>query len=126
MKLPFWNSISPRKRKIALWILGLFIFYTVAGFFILPPIVRSVAVKQISKQLDREVSIEKIKINPFVLSATVDGLLIKDKDGQPFISWDEVYVEFPALVVFRQGVGVQGNQHDEALHPRADELGLHV
>jgi hypothetical protein len=24
----------------------------------------------------------------------VDGLLIKDKDGQPFVSWDEVYVNF--------------------------------
>jgi len=94
MKVPIWNSISPRKRKIALWIFWLFVFYTVAGFFILPPIVRSVAVKQISSQLDREVSIQKVKINPFALSATVDGLLIKDKDGQPFVSWDEVYVNF--------------------------------
>ena len=60
----------------------------------MPPIVRAVAVKQLSRQLDREVSIQKIKINPFVLSTTVRGLLIKDKDGQPFISWDEVYVNF--------------------------------
>ena len=35
-----------------------------------------------------------MKMNPFVLSATVGGLLIKDKDGQPFVSWDEVYVNF--------------------------------
>jgi hypothetical protein len=70
------------------------IFYAIFGFVILPPIVRAVAVKQISKQLDREVSIEKIKINPFALSTTVRGLLIKDKDGSPFVSWDEVYVNF--------------------------------
>ena len=36
----------------------------------------------------------KIEINPFVLSTTVRGLLIKDRDGEPFISWDEVYVNF--------------------------------
>src|SRR6185312_9505544 len=46
------------------------------------------------RQLDREVSIAAVKINPFALSASVRGLLIKDKDGAPFVSWDEVYVNF--------------------------------
>ena len=75
-------------------------FYTVVGFLILPPILRSVAVKQISQQLGRDVSIAKIKVNPFVLSVTVDGLLIKDKDGEPFVSWDEVYVNFQLASCF--------------------------
>ncbi len=92
MKVPFWNSISPRKRKLVLWLFSLLVFYAVIGFLILPPIVRHVGVKQLSQQLDRAVSIQKIKINPFALSATVDGLLIKDRDGKPFVSWDEVYV----------------------------------
>src|SRR5712672_2061543 len=87
-------SISARKRKLIIWSLALLLAYTVIGFLILPPIIRSVAVKQISKQLDREVSIRKVKLNSFALSVTVDGLLIKDKDGQPFVSWDEVYVNF--------------------------------
>ena len=94
MKLPVWNSLSSRKRKIIGWLLGLVTFYAVAGFLILPPIVRSVAVKQLSAQLDREVSIQSVKINPFALSTAIHGLLIKDKDGQPFVSWDEVYVNF--------------------------------
>ncbi len=92
MKAPFCSWISPRKRKLMVWAVGLLLIYTVIGFLILPPIVRSVAVKQISKLIDREVSIEKVTINPFVLSTTIRGLLIKDKDGQPFVSWDEVYV----------------------------------
>jgi len=94
MKAPIWNSLSPRKRKLVLWIFGLLLFYTVVGFLILPPIIRAVAVKQLSKQLDREVSIQKVKLNPFALSCTVRGLLIKDKDGEPFVSWDEVYINF--------------------------------
>ena len=94
MKANFWSSVPPRRRKLVVWILGLLLFYTILGFLILPPIVRAIAVKQLSRQLDRDVSIQKIKINPFVLSTTVRGLLIKDKDGQPFISWDEVYVNF--------------------------------
>ena len=94
MKAPFWSWISPRKRKPASWAVGLLLVYTVVGFLILPLIVRSGAVKQISKRLDRDVSIENVKINPFVLSCTVRGLLIKDKDGEPFVSWDEVFVNF--------------------------------
>jgi len=94
MKPPIWNSLSPRRRKIIVWLLGLVAFYAVAGFLILPPIIRSVAASQLTKQLGREVFIQKVKLNPFALSATVDGLLIKDKDGQPFVSWDEVYVNF--------------------------------
>ena len=100
MKANFWSSVPPRRRKQVVWILGLLLFYTVLGFLILPPIVRAIAVKQLSLQLDRQVSIEKIKINPFALSTTVRGLLIKDKDGQPFISWDEVYVNFQLLSFF--------------------------
>ncbi len=94
MKALFGDLLTPRKRKLLLWVSGLVLLYAVAGFLILPPVVRSVAVKQISQQLNREVSIDEVKINPFALSATVRGLLIKDKDGEPFISWDEVYVNF--------------------------------
>jgi hypothetical protein len=94
MKANLSSSFPPRKSKLALWIFGVLIFYTIFGFLILPPIVRHVAIKQLSQQLGRDVSIEKVKINPFAFSATVRGLLIKEKDGQPFVSWDEVYVNF--------------------------------
>lgn len=89
-----WDSLSPRRRRLAKWIFWLLFAYAIIGFFILPPIIRAVAVKQLSQQLDREVSIQKVKLNPFVLSVAIRGLLIKDKDGEPFVSWDEVYVNF--------------------------------
>ena len=94
MRFRALDSLSPRRRKLLFWAVGLLLFYAILGFLILPPIIRVVAVKQLSKQLDREVSIQKVKLNPFVLSCTVRGLLIKDKDGEPFVSWDEVYVNF--------------------------------
>jgi hypothetical protein len=94
LKFPVLNSLSPRRRKLLYWAFGLLLFYTVTGFLILPPIIRAVAVKQLSKQLDREVSIEKVKLNPFAFSTAIRGLLIKDKNGEPFVSWDEVYVNF--------------------------------
>ncbi len=94
IKFRIWDSRPPRRRKLALWAFWLLFAYGVIGFLILPPIIRAVAVKQLSQQLDREVSIQKVKLNPFAFSTAIRGLLIKDKDGEPFVSWDEVYVNF--------------------------------
>ena len=94
IKFRAWDSLPPRRRKLALWIFWLLFAYAIIGFFILPPIIRAVAVKQLSQQLDREVSLQKVKLNPFAFSVAIRGLLIKDKDGEPFVSWDEVYVNF--------------------------------
>ncbi len=100
MSRPNWNFPSPRLRKLITWLVVLIGLYALIGFLILPPIIRSVAARQIAKQLGREVSIQSIKINPFALSTTIRGLLIKDKDGQPFVSWDEVYVNFQLSSLF--------------------------
>ena len=83
-----------------MWTAVGFLGYTVLGFFLLPPLVRVIAVKQLSKQLDRPVTIQKVRLNPYRLSATVRGLLIKDQDGAPLVSWDEVYVNFQLSSLF--------------------------
>ena len=84
-------SRSGRRLK---WGAGLFLFYTVFGFFILPLIVRKVAVSQLSKQLGRQVQIESVRINPFALSGSIRGLRITDPDGEMLLGWQEVYGNF--------------------------------
>lgn len=91
-----------RKRKLIYWVVGLLAFYSIIGFLILPPIIRSIAVKQLSTQLDRKVSIDQVKLNPYTFSVTIRGLLVQDKDDQPFLSWDEVYVNFQLSSIFRK------------------------
>ena len=78
---------------------GVFL-YTVLGFFVLPAIVRVIAVSQLSKHLDRPVTIQKVRLNPYSLSATIRGLLIEDRDGAPLLSWDEVYVNLQLTSLF--------------------------
>lgn len=92
--LRHWKSLPPRRRKWLGWLGGLLLFYTVFGFLILPLIVKSVAIKQLSSQLDRQVSIRQVRINPYALSATIRGLLVKDKDGEPFLSVEEAHANF--------------------------------
>src|SRR5690349_23715472 len=68
------------------------VIYTVVGFLILPPIIRAIAVKQIAKELHREVTLEKVRLNPYALSVSIRGLKIKDPDAETLLAWDEVYV----------------------------------
>src|SRR5258708_7956657 len=82
------------RRRWLRWAAGALLCYAVIGFLVLPLIAKWVAVRQLRAQLDREVTVQKLRINPFVLSVTIRGLLIKDKDGQPFVSWEEFYVNF--------------------------------
>jgi len=77
-----------------------FLFYTVLGFFLLPPLVRVIAAKQLSARLDRPVTIQKVRFNPYTFSATIGGLLIQDKDGAPLVSWESAHVNFQVVSLF--------------------------
>src|SRR3989442_1583839 len=94
------GSVPSRRRRLLRWGVWSLLGYTVLGFLVLPPIVRRVAQKRLTQELGREVSIENIRINPYVLSATVRGFLIKEKDGAPFVAWDEVYVNLQLSSLF--------------------------
>lgn len=83
-----------------MWALAVVLCYTVCGFLLLPPIVRAMVVKQLSKHLERPVSIEKVGLNPYTLAATIRGLVIKDKDGAPLVSWEELRVNFQLVSLF--------------------------
>jgi len=102
MKTIYWKTLPPRRRKVALWIFGVLLFYTIVGFFILPPVIRAVAVRELSENLNRKVTIQKINVNPFVPSLSIRGLLIQDNDGQPLLAWDDVYVDFEVSSIFRK------------------------
>ena len=95
-----WNSWPKRRRRLAVWVIGSLLFYTILGFLVLPLIIRAAATKRLAKELNRPVSIESVRINPYALSCAVRGLMIKDPDGEPFISWDNVYVNFQLASFF--------------------------
>ena len=88
LKLPFLETIWPRGKKPVVWLAAAFPFYTVLGYLLLPPIARVIAMRQLSKHLDRPVTTEEVGLNPYKFSATIRGLLIKGRDGEPLVSWD--------------------------------------
>jgi len=91
-------SVSPGMRRVFVAVLVCLVLYGVAGFFVLPPIVRAQAEKRLSAGLGRSASIGKVRMNPYVLSLSVEDFDIREKDGRgSFLGWSRLYVRFDAL-----------------------------
>jgi hypothetical protein len=74
------------------------ILFGVVGFLVLPPIVKAQAQKRLSSELNRTVSIGKVRINPFALSLSMEDLDIQEKGCTgSFLGWRRLYVRFDAL-----------------------------
>jgi uncharacterized protein involved in outer membrane biogenesis len=99
------NKIRPRLRNIFIGIIIFFAVFTLFGFFGLPPILKSILTKKLSENLHREVTINQIKINPYTLSITARGLLVKDRESsETFVSCDEIFLNLQSLSALRMAL----------------------
>jgi len=95
----------PAVRKTFIGTLIFLVVFTVVGFFVVPPILKSVLTKKLSQGLHRQVSIKQIKVNPFVLSVTVRGFLINERNSKDaFVSSDELYLNFQSISILKRGL----------------------
>ena len=91
-------------QKLGLWTGLFFIFYTIFGFFILPKIIHKVSVDKLTQTLERKVSIEKIKFNPYSLFLTIEKFNINEKNSdQPFFSFDDLKINLQTASIFKLG-----------------------
>jgi hypothetical protein len=99
------NSTVRQRSKRAKWAIriGVFLFfYTVIGFFVVPAIIKSQMIKRIPPIALRQVSIEQVKFNPYALSLTIRGFSLKEPNGDVFLSFDQLYVNFQLSSIFRR------------------------
>ena len=101
MKLPDnWNR--PLARRALGIAVALLVVWAVAGFLVLPAILRPVAVRKLGELLHRPVTLRRLSINPFALSATLEGLEVKEKGGAgPFFSFERLYLNLQAISVLK-------------------------
>ena len=94
----------PRLRKILIGSLIFLFLFTIVGFFAVPPILKSVLTKKLSEKLHREVTIQQIKVNPFVLSVEIKGFTAKNRDKSgAFVSFDDLHMNFQIASVWKRG-----------------------
>ncbi|HIC7214830.1 DUF748 domain-containing protein [Burkholderia stabilis] len=73
---------SRRTRRIGIGVLIFLVLFGLLGFFAAPPLIRHVAEQQLSKQLDRPATIQRIALNPYTLNLEADGIHVGERGGQ--------------------------------------------
>ena len=90
------------RKTLLIWAAAILVLFTLVGFFVVPPIVKSVLTTQLTAALHREVTIREVRFNPFALSATVRGLTVKEPKGpETFASFEELYLNLETSSLFR-------------------------
>ena len=97
---------SARSKRLALWLAGLFLLLGLFGFLAAPPLLKSLLVKQLSQELQREVSIERIDINPYALTAEVAGVSVKTAEGVEQAGFDQLFVNLSSMSLFKAAAAV--------------------
>ena len=96
-----------RLLRYFVWLVILVAVFALLGFFVLPPVAKSVAISQASKALHRPVAIEDIRVNPFAMTLDVDGLSIKEREGEEvFVGFDHFHADLDAASLLKGGIVV--------------------
>lgn len=83
--------------RLLLGVAAFFVLFTVVGFLVLPPVVKSQLEKRLSAELGRRVTVGKVRMNPYVLSLTLENFAMQEADGTTlFLGWRRLHVNFDA------------------------------
>ncbi len=103
-----------RRHRLAVRLLAaVVVLYTVFGFLAAPGIVRRQLQTRLTDLLQRQVSVTAVRINPYVLSVTIKGLAIADRQGPPLVTVQRLYANGQlAMSLLRWAVVVKSIEID--------------
>jgi uncharacterized protein involved in outer membrane biogenesis len=105
MKQRFKPPSIKQLKRILFGCAAFMIVFTLVGFFVLPPLLKSILIDQLSKNLHRDVSINKVQLNPYTLSIKVEGVRVKERTGtETFVSCDEIFLNLQGLSAIRRAL----------------------
>jgi hypothetical protein len=76
--------------------------YSLLGFFLAPWLVHKQAVAVVSAKLGAELRLQRVAVNPFTLSLTVNGLELDDRSGAPVARIEQIYANIQLNSIFRR------------------------
>ncbi len=80
------------------------LLYTLTGFIALPELVRWYAPRYAQNNLHCLASLEKVRINPFLLTVEINDFSLKQSDGSPLIAFARLFVDLETSSLFRWAV----------------------
>lgn len=94
--MPAWSGrlrslFSRRWLKFAI---GALCFYLVAGFMLLPAVLKWQLEKQVTERFGHRLTIDQIRFNPLSFRVEVRGLALSAPDGSPMLAFDGLAADF--------------------------------
>ncbi|MFN3681665.1 MAG: DUF748 domain-containing protein, partial [Nitrospira sp.] len=94
-----------RPRVAVGLVLGLIGFYALAGFVLLPYLIKTYGVPAAAEHLKHPIVLQEVSFNPFVLALKVKGLEVRESDHTPMIGFDELVIDLRATTLLGQKLG---------------------
>ena len=89
------------RHRIFIIAVGALVFYTLAGFFLLPYIIEQTLPGSLQKNLNCQADVGKVRFNPFLFKLELNDFNLKEKTGEPVIGFDCLFVDFETTSLFR-------------------------
>ncbi|WP_299807645.1 DUF748 domain-containing protein [uncultured Shewanella sp.] len=93
---PIFNGYRqrPRSQRLLIIVSAIYLSFTALLGLLVPYIIVKQAPKQLSEFLQRPVTLEKVKINPFTLEVAVDNFELHETNNQPFVGFKQLRFEY--------------------------------
>ena len=77
------------------------VIYTLAGFFLVPYLVRHYVPIIAHDQVQKQATIGTVRTNPFVFTFEVNDLDLREPDGAPIAGFKRLFVDFELKSLFK-------------------------
>ena len=73
---------------------GILVFYTLAGFFLAPWLVRHYVPKIVQEQLQKQAAIGEVRFNPYTFTFEANDFSLQEPGGQLIVGFKRLFVDF--------------------------------
>ncbi|WP_417501384.1 DUF748 domain-containing protein [Marinobacter sp.] len=100
-------------RNLAIGMLVLILFYSLAGFLLLPWWLKRALPDQLEQQMGWQANVDSIRSNPFALSIEALNLSAQDSGNERVVGFDRLYLNLNFFDLIRGVVGFEAIELDE-------------
>ena len=99
------SAFFRRWRRLLLVLASLYTLWLLAGFFLVPALVRPRIEREATQALKRPVTVAKLRFNPCTFGVTVEGLRVAERGGGDWITLRRLYVDYDVWRLLTHTVG---------------------
>src|SRR5689334_15889524 len=80
----------------------LVVAYTLAGFFLVPRLIRTYVPRYVQTELKRRAEIGEVRVNPLLFKLEIKQFRLQEADGRPLLGFDRLFIDFQLSSLFRR------------------------